>query len=329
LGRLLPPTVAGSTVSISEEAAGLPFGFAITGASATGAGLAASGPTGSPATASVTVNAPQPKAGDTVSFDLKLNADGSTQTVTLTANANGSGGAGTFAIGATPAATADNIRAALQNAVSVAASTTLTAASALTASNDFFAGSISSPPMRVVPPPPPATLETATSYASGTSADTVIWYRGDDSPDSPRATAPVQVGDNQSVAIGLRANEPGLRALLAGFGALAGSSFPETDPNVGKHYDALSGRLASVLLGPGGAPLVDAMNVDLGIASATLSMASERVTATKAQVQTLADAVDTVSPEKVAAELIATQTQLQASYQTTSTIAKMSLVNYL
>jgi flagellin-like hook-associated protein FlgL len=297
---LLTATASGTSVTLAESAT--PYGFKIATASASASGLAVATSVGPPATTTINVTA-QPSTGTSLSIDLTL-PDGTSQTVMLEATSTGTTGVGTFAVGATTAATAANIKSALDATLAKAASTTLSAASALRASTDFFGGAYS-------------------------GATTVTWYRGDNGPDSARETAPVQVGDTLRVAIGLRANEPGLRQVLSAFGALAVSSFPDTDPTSSARYDAFASKLSAVLGNDGGAAAVDRMTVDLGNASATVGMASERVRATKAQVQTLADAIDTVSPEKVAAELVATQTQLQASYQTTSTIAKMSLVDYL
>jgi flagellar hook-associated protein 3 FlgL len=299
MGRLASAS-AGTSVTLSGDATS--FGFKVAAATASGTRVTAVKNPGPPATVAINV-ASQPNEGESVSIDLSL-PDGTTQTLTLAATASATGEAGTYAIGATPAATAANIKAALDTAVTTAASTSLSAASALRASTDFFDG----------------------SYSSTT---TVAWYQGDTGSVSARETAPVQVGDTLTVAIGLRADEPGLRKVLAAFGALAVSSFPESDATSGARYDALAGKLSAALGGTAGASAVDTMTVDLGNASATLKLASERVLATKAQVQTMAGDIDDVSPEKVAAELISAQTRLQASYQTTSTIARMSLVDYL
>ena len=61
----------------------------------------------------------------------------------------------------------------------------------------------------------------------------------------------------------------------------------------------------------------------------TLKNAQQRQTDTKAQLENVLSGVEDANPESVAAQLMTLQTQLQASYQMTSTMAKMSLVNYL
>jgi hypothetical protein len=45
--------------------------------------------------------------------------------------------------------------------------------------------------------------------------------------------------------------------------------------------------------------------------------------------QSLDDKTESISPDQVATELLALQTRLQASYQTTSMLSQMSLVKYL
>lgn len=309
---------SGLSTTVGEEAAGLPFGLKIGSATASGSGITASVTAGPPAAATIGVAA-QPAAGDTVALALNL-PDGTTSTVTLTAG--GTGTTGTFAIGASPAETAANLGAALDKAVQLAASTTLASASTLAASRAFFAGSASAPPARVAGPP----YATATATVAGTAADTVIWYRGDDSAGSARETAPVRTGDGTSVAIGARADEAGFQDALSALGALAADSFGSTDATSAARYGALADRIATRLGSSGG---VTDVASDLSVANAALGTASDRIAAAKAHLQDVIGGVENADPNEVATKLLATQTRLQASYQTTAVIAKLSLVDYL
>ena len=322
-GRL---TIAssGTTTTLSEEAAGLPFGFKIAGATATGTGLTAATAAGPPKSAAVTV-ASQPGAGDSVSFALTL-PDGTSTTLTLTARASSTPAtSGSFAIGATAADTAANLQAALTGAVQTSATTALASASTFRTSTDFFASSVSSPPARVDGPP----FDTATALTAGTAADTVIWYQGDDAAGSARETAPVRVGDSQVVAIGLRANEPALQAVLASYGAIAADSFAQADPTANARFDALATKLSAVLQAPSGVPAVNTVATDLSNALVALNNASDRIKATTNQVYAALDPIENVSTLDVTQSLVETQTRLQASYQVTSAIAKLSLNDYL
>ena len=138
LGRLVIPPVAGSTVSIGEDVAGSPFGFklAAVNSSLTGAVVTPSGP---PTSYSVDLTASNPNPGDSIAFSLNL-PDGTSQTITLQATAATPPGTNQFTIGATPAATAANLQAALTTAVANLAQSALPAASAMAAANDFFIG---------------------------------------------------------------------------------------------------------------------------------------------------------------------------------------------
>ena len=309
---------SGTGVTLSEAAAGLPFGMKILSAAATGSGVTGATGAGPPASATLSVAA-QPAAGDTVTVRLGL-PDGSETALTLTASAS-AGATGSFAIGATASDTAANLKAALGTAVATAAATTLASASALKAATDFFAGSPSSPPARVAGPP----FATATATTSGTEADTVIWYRGDDAAGSARETAPVRTGDGTAVAIGLRANEPGFQAVLASLGALAADTFTTSDATSQARYAATAERIGTVL----GRGDVRSINVDLSVANAALGQASDRLALARTQYEDTVASVENADPTKVATELLATQTRLQASYQATAAIAKLTLVNYL
>lgn len=296
LGRLLV-SATGAAVSVAEEAAGLPFGFKIVGAQSTGPGLSAAVAAGPPASAGLTLAA-QPAEGDAIGLELAL-PDGTRATVTLTARANpGPAEGGAFAVGATPAETAQNLAAAITLALQELGSTALAAASAMTASASFFAG---------------------------TAANTVIWYRGEAGAGSPRETAAVRTGEGTGVVIGARANEPGFQRILAALGALAGDSFAQSDPAARARYGASADRIATSLADP---PLGE-IAAELGSAKASLQAASERLAAGRAQVEDVLSAAESADPSEVAAQLLATQTRLQASYQSTAAIGRLSLVDFL
>jgi flagellar hook-associated protein 3 FlgL len=140
LGRLVitaPTAAAPNTVSVAEDAAGSPFGLKLSSVSSSLTGATVTGPSGSPAGVSITLGATNPNPGDkvTINFDLP---DGTTDSVQLTASSTTPLPSGSFAIGATPAATAANLNAALNTAIGTLANTSLVAASAVEAGHDFF-----------------------------------------------------------------------------------------------------------------------------------------------------------------------------------------------
>ena len=169
---LIPvPAPASTTVSVSEDAAGSPFGLklAAVDSSLTGATVTPAGP---PQSYSINLGATNPNPGDTISFTFNL-PDGTSQSLKLQAISSGSPGPNQFAIGATSDLTAANLQAALASGVTQIGQTSMPAASAIAASNNFF----DQPPLRVS-----GTPATATALIAGTSANTVSWYTGGTTP---------------------------------------------------------------------------------------------------------------------------------------------------
>jgi flagellin-like hook-associated protein FlgL len=320
LGRLVIPPASGTTVSISEDVAGSPFGFKLAGVSSSLTGATVSGPTGSPPGITVDLGA-NPNNGDTLQFSLTL-PDGSTQTVTLQATSAAPPGANQFTIGATPAATAANLQTALTTAVGNLAQTALPAASAIAAANDFFT---SNPPQRVAGPP----FGTATALVNGTSANTVTWYTGDSGATPARSTALAQVGPSTTVAYGVRANEPALSNIVANIAALAATSYSPSDPNAAASYAALTQRVAANLNGPSGSQTLSDIQSDLANAQTTINTAKSVNQQTQNTLTDMLQQIEGVSSDQVGAQILTLQTNLRASMEVTGMLAQLSLVNFL
>lgn len=318
---------AGTTATIAEEATVHPYGFKIGGVTGSSAALATTFNPGPPADIAVNV-ATQPAAGDTVRITLNL-PDGTQEEVVLTARATGTTGSDTdsFEIGVDANATAANLRTAMGAALGKEAKTTLSAASSQVAAQDFFAGSPNNPPKRV--PGPPFASATLPPTNAGAAATTVIWYRGDDGADPARNTSTVQVDQGQTVGTGARANEETFRVGLAQFAIMAVENFPAGDTNSQARYEAMTERV-SEKLGFGGSTQKPAEIItELGSAQSALAAAKERHQSTKSYLTTTLAGVENVTTEEVAAQILSLQTQLQASYQVTSMLSKLSLTNYL
>lgn len=324
LGRLALSS-SGSTVTLFEAGAGLPFGFKIAAAGAAGSGVAASRSAGPPASAGITVGS-QPAAGDEVdlTFDLPDGTQASIRLVAFSGPTPAQAGTTSFALGATAAGTAANLASALGDAVRSLGATVLASASAMKAASDFFDGTASQPTARVAGPP----YDTSAALVAGTSAETVVWYSGDASG-SPRETAPVRIGDGRTIGIGASAYEPGFRTTLAAYAVLAAESFPAVDPTSSARYAALSDRVTARIASAAGSQAVQNIATDFASANATLSAAKSRLATARNQIQDTLSGIEDADPTEAAAKLLATQTRLQASYQTTATLRKLSLVNYL
>ena len=320
LGRLVIPPVVGSTVSINEDVAGSPFGFKLAGVSSSLTGATITQPTGSPSTATVTLGA-NPNSGDSVQFSLTL-PDQTSQTISLQATSTAPPGANQFVIGATPAATAANLQAALTTAVGNLAQTQLPAASAVAAANNFFN---SNPPLRVAGPP----FNSATALQNGTAANTVFWYTGESGPTPARQTATAQVGPSTTVAFGMRANEPAFGNMVANIAVLAATSYSPANTNAAASYSALVGRVSSNLSIQQGAQSIEDVDADIANAQVTVNNAQSVNTQTQSTLTDMLQKVEGVSSDQIGAQILQLQNSLQASLSTTARLSSLTLVTYL
>lgn len=235
-----------------------------------------------------------------------------------------------FAIGNSPAATASNLSTAIQNALGSAASSTLTASATARASANFFSASNSTvaagtAPLRVTYDP--TTKEP--SYTVDTSGKTVIWYQGDASSSSALSTQTVQVSATNSIGVGARANDPGIQSLLAGLATVAISLPNSSDTNASAIYSAVTSQAQALLTPTGTNPNVQDTVTALSLASSQLSNAASTNTTIQNTLQTTLNGIEQAPTQEVVAKLLDMQTRLQASYQITSSLSKLSLVNYL
>jgi flagellar hook-associated protein 3 FlgL len=324
-GRLLVAG-AGTNVTLDEEATNPPYGFKIAGATSLTAAITSTFAAGAPANLTFNVVG-TPNPGDAVTVKLSL-PDGTQEQMTLTARTNNVSGNpwDSFAIGTTPAATAANLQAALAAGVQRQAATTLSAASATIGARNFFNGTATNPPLRV---PGPGFATATTPEVPGTAANTVIWYKGDDAATSARATGPLQIDASQTVNIGARANEEAFRIGLAQFAAIVADNYSAADPTARDRYEALSTRARNSLSFTGGVQRPSDIATEFGAASNTIGRAKARHTETKNFIGQAVDRIENSSTEEVAASILSLQTRLQASYQTTSILSRLTLTSYL
>ena len=308
-------------VSLSEDVAGSVFGFKLANVTSTLTGANVVGPSGTPPSISADIQS-NPNPGDQLKVTFNL-PDGTTNSVTLTATTTSPAGTGQFTIGATPAATAANLQAALTSAVGTLAQTSLSAASAITASHDFFDVDAANPPLRVSGPP-----FTATSLVPD-ATNTVVWYTGEAGGTPARSTAVTRVDSAISVSYGMRANEQGIRAPIENIAAFAAMSFSSADPNAKGRYAALTQRIGINLDGQQGMQKISDIEAEIAGAQTTMTTAKDRHQQTSAALTDLLQTVEGAPQEQVAAELLALQTNLQASLQTTAMLAKTSILNYI
>jgi flagellar hook-associated protein 3 FlgL len=322
LGRLVVGSPSATSVSLTEDAVS-PFGFKLAGITTGIAGATVSPPAGAPATASVDLSA-NPSDGDTIRFTFNL-PDGSSRDLTLTATASATPGANEFSIGASAAATAANLQTALTASLGTFASTELAAASAIQAGNDFFDTDAANPPQRVDGPP----FDTATAMIDGTDANTVAWYKGDNATDDPRTTALARADQSLTVAYGARADEHALRVAVQNLAVFAAAEFSGSDPNGQARYAALKQRIGAAMVGTANEQKVSDVSGSLAGAQVALQNAKDRHDQTNTTLQNLLQEVEGAPTEQVAAQILALQTSLQATLQTTAMLLQTSILKYL
>jgi flagellar hook-associated protein 3 FlgL len=363
-GRLTqtpPPTAPNTTTSVtiadeSNSATRGQFGFLLNGAPTTtgsGALTAAFTPAGSPtpASSSFTLSlSGQPAVGDTVAISLKL-PDGTTQSVTLSAGTSVSSGSTTsFAIGSSVTDTMNNLSTALNSALTGLAGSTLAVSATADAATQFFTGSAKGGPSGngVTPQRVVFNGTDPVGYASPNPNTTVLWYQGENTydtttnpaePTSALNTQSVQVSATGTVSTGARANDLAIQNVLAGLATMAYALPTTNDSSTYNTYQAVATKAGSLLSSADHAPTIPGTTstgqsvqdtvTQLSIAATRLSNASTTNKATQNTVQDTLDGIEQAPTEEVVTKLLDVQNRLQASYQVTATLSKLSLVNYI
>lgn len=350
-----------TSVVISEEdvtpappAAAQPFGMKVTGVSTTIAGATVTQPVDLPVTVppappatpvaksmSVDLGATNPNVGDQVKFTFTM-PDGTKEDIVLTASDKTPLPANSFLIdpgqpNAVPpvapssTVTAANLNTALGSAMKDLANGPMVAASAIEAGDNFF----DQPPLRVGSTP----LGSATTLVAGTADNTVIWYQGEQNTaanGSARGSAVSQIDTSITVNYGARADEQALRSQLqtvAVFAAVAVDPAQLSNATYAKNANAqiaaLNQRVAQNLAAIPGQQTIQDVQADFAGAQASIKSTTDRQVQTKAMAQTMLDSIEGINNDEVATKILALQTALQASYQTTSNLYQMSLVKFL
>ncbi len=344
-GRLTQTSPSATSVQVTDEtnaATRGKFGFTLTGTpTTTGTALSASITGTGPASLNVSL-ATQPAAGDSVSFALKM-PDGTATTVTLTAATSADASSTTsFAIGASVTDTMKNLSATLTNALKGAATGTLAVNATATVTQDFFTGSARGGPSGAGIMPQRITYDAAknpTGYVAATPANTALWYQGENtydtttSPPEPTSaldTQSVQVSATGQVGTGARANDKSVQNVLAGLATMAFALPTASDANTSATYQTVVDKAGALLFSADQTnPSVQDTVTQLSIAATRLSNAKTTNTATQTTVQNTLDGIEQAPTEEVVAKLLDVQNRLQASYQVTASLSKLSLVNYI
>ena len=180
-------------------------------------------------------------------------------------------------------------------------------------------------PLRVNGPP----FATATNLIGGTPANTVSWYTGEVGTDPARGTAIARVDQAVTVQYGARANEQALRYQLQNIAVYAAVTTNANNPNAKAQINALQQRISANLAPQNGQQSIQDMQAEIAGAQTAIKAATDRQTQLKGMAQTMLDEIEGINADEVATKILALQTNLQASYQTTSMLYQTTLTKYL
>lgn len=325
LGRMTTSLV-GSNVTLAEDAVGNPFGIKLVAGSLGGAmsNVTVTGPAGAPPQINFNFTG-LPLNGERISFSVTL-PDGKTLNLGFAANEAGTADDTVFNIGATPAATAANLQAAINSRLTAIGQGELRAASGLMAARQFFDGSVNNPVQRVAGPP----FNTSIAYAPVGSRPTVIWYKGDDDTlVNARDTQRAEIDSGTGISLGARANETALRDSIKALGMFLAEDYPPGFNSTKDRYDAASSRAIQVMNTTGGPNAILEMNGDFGRAGALVLSTKKRHEDRKVFLTSVLAEIENTNKEEAILQLTSLQTTLEASYTVTSRLSQLSLVNYL
>lgn len=190
----------------------------------------------------------------------------------------------------------------------------------------FGATATASPaPLRVGGPP----FNTATTLVAGTASNTVYWYTGEAGSDPARGTAVSRVDQSITVQYGARADEEAFRYQLQNIAVYAAVVTNAANPNAGAQSTALSQRISANLAPQNGQQSLQDIQAEFAGAQTAIKASTDRQTQLKGMAQAMLDSIEGISADEVATKILALQTNLQASYQTTSILYQTTLTKYL
>ena len=102
-----------------------------------------------------------------------------------------------------------------------------------------------------------------------------------------------------------------------------------SDPNAKDRFGELSDRVGTALAVPNGQQKIQDIQAELAFSQATMNGAKTRQQESQGMLETMLQGIEQAPQEEVAAQILALQTRLQASLQTTAMLYQLSIVNYL
>jgi flagellar hook-associated protein 3 FlgL len=180
-------------------------------------------------------------------------------------------------------------------------------------------------PLRVSGPP----FATSPGLVAGTAANTVSWYTGENGAGSARGTAVARVDQSITVQYGARANEQAFVHQLQNIAVYAVVTTNASNPDASNQVAALGQRITQNLAPQTGQQSIEDIQAEFAGAQTSIKATTDRQTQLKSIAQTMLDSIEGVSTDEIATKILALQTSLQASYQTTSMLYQTTLSKYL
>jgi hypothetical protein len=131
------------------------------------------------------------------------------------------------------------------------------------------------------------------------------------------------------IQYGARANEQAIRTALQSIAVFAAFTTSPTSSNATAVVGALNQRVSTSLTAQGRQQSLADIQTDLATAQVALKDVSARHSQAQVTLQNIVDQTESISADKVATEILALHTALQASYQTTSMLAGLTLTKFL
>ncbi len=220
------------------------------------------------------------------------------------------------AFGATAAA-GDTVNLTLTDPGGKSRSLTLTAVSGLAGPGQFQVSPTADP------------NETAANFEKALKL--VVSEAAADAEGNPRQSVSAAIEDSGRANYGMQANESGYLRLMRSLASMSVETYPSDTVEDKGRFDAMARRQQLELSESRNSERgsIELVTMELGVARAALGAAQARHTNYQSQLENLLSDVETVSKEDVAMEILALQTRLTASYQVTSMVSQLSLVNFL
>jgi len=109
----------------------------------------------------------------------------------------------------------------------------------------------------------------------------------------------------------------------------AATTYSGTDPNAAGSYAALKGRVTATLTEPPGQQKIGDIAGEIAGVQTALKTSGDRHKQTLGTLEGLLNQVEGVTTEEVAAKILALQTSLQATLQTTALLLQTNILKYL